>query len=429
MVGCDGVESYTLAITTTEGGSVTTPGEGTFPYSQGTVVNLTGEAEAGHRFVNWTGNVSTIANVNAISTNITMNNSYSIMANFEEIPTVQYQLAINSTEGGNVATPGEGLFTYDEGTAVNLVAEAEECYRFVDWTGDVPTLGNVTAAITTTIVNGDYCITANFEEEVVAFPDPNLETAIREAITKPDGPIYACDLKGFTVLGAAGCNISDLTGLEYCTHLTNLDIDGNKIANISPLTNLVNLNRLDLKGNQIADVSALVNLINLQSLDLSYNEISNISAVGNLTNLTSLGLKDNQISDISALANLTNLTGMALGFNQISDISPLANLTSLTGLSSPYNEISNISYIGNLTNLQDLDFAHNQIIDISPLVNLISLRWIALSSNQISDIEPLVDNSGLADGDDVYLNSNPLSETSINTYIPQLEARGVTVYY
>ena len=44
--------------------------------------------------------------------------------------------------------------------------------------------------------------------------------------------------------------------------------------------------------------------------------------------------------------------------------------------------------------------------------------------NQISDIEALVNNPGLADGDWVWLGNNPLSETSVNTYIPQLEARG-----
>jgi len=32
-------------------------------------------------------------------------------------------------------------------------------------------------------------------------------------------------------------------------------------------------------------------------------------------------------------------------------------------------------------------------------------------------------------GDTVYLSDNPLSETSINVYIPELEARGVRVYY
>ena len=43
-----------------------------------------GEADEGYRFVNWTGDVGTIANVNAASTTITMNGDYSITANFEE---------------------------------------------------------------------------------------------------------------------------------------------------------------------------------------------------------------------------------------------------------------------------------------------------------------------------------------------------------
>jgi len=49
--------------------------------------------------------------------------------------------------------------------------------------------------------------------------------------------------------------------------------------------------------------------------------------------------------------------------------------------------------------------------------------------NQIGDVKPLVDNTGLGDGDEVWLSENPLSEQSINEYIPALEARGVTVYY
>jgi len=45
---------------------------------------------------------------------------------------IQYELTISSTGGGGVTTPGEGTFTYDEGRDVNLVAEAEEGYRFVN---------------------------------------------------------------------------------------------------------------------------------------------------------------------------------------------------------------------------------------------------------------------------------------------------------
>jgi uncharacterized repeat protein (TIGR02543 family) len=46
------------------------------------VVSLVAIPDAGYRFVNWTGDVGTITNVNAASTTITMNGDYSITANF-----------------------------------------------------------------------------------------------------------------------------------------------------------------------------------------------------------------------------------------------------------------------------------------------------------------------------------------------------------
>lgn len=93
MAGCTGIspsgggdyeESYTLTIISTSGGSVTTPGEGTFTYAEGKVVNLLAEPAEGYQFVNWTGNASTIANVNSALTAITTDDSYSIRANFLE---------------------------------------------------------------------------------------------------------------------------------------------------------------------------------------------------------------------------------------------------------------------------------------------------------------------------------------------------------
>jgi uncharacterized repeat protein (TIGR02543 family) len=156
--------NYDLTTNSTAGGSVTTPGEGTFPYDCGTVVNLLAEAEAGYRFVNWTGDIATIADVEDATTTITMDDSYSVTANFEQIPLEQFDLIISSMAGGTVTAPGEGTFAYDQGTGVNLVAEAEEGYRFVNWTGDVDAIAHVDAASTNITMNGDYSITANFEE-------------------------------------------------------------------------------------------------------------------------------------------------------------------------------------------------------------------------------------------------------------------------
>ena len=153
---------FSLIISSTAGGSVVTPGEGIYTYDHGTVVDLMAIPDAGYRFVDWTGHVNSVANVNVPSTTITINGDYSITANFEEIPPVQYDLTISSNVGGTVTTPGTGTYTYDAGTVVNLVATPADSYRFVNWTGDVVTITNVNTASTTITMNGDYSIIANF---------------------------------------------------------------------------------------------------------------------------------------------------------------------------------------------------------------------------------------------------------------------------
>ena len=75
----------------------------------------------------------------------------------------QCDLTISITEGGEVVTPGEGTFTYDEGTSVTLIVFPHSGYDFVGWTGDVETIGDINAASTTITMNSDYQITANFQ--------------------------------------------------------------------------------------------------------------------------------------------------------------------------------------------------------------------------------------------------------------------------
>jgi len=155
---------YNLTINSTAGGNVTTPGEGTFgPYANGTVVDLVAAPDANYSFVNWTGDVTTIANVNSTTTNITMNGNYNITANFAPVVPAQYNLTINSTAGGNVTTPGEGTFgSYANGTVVDLVAAPDTNYTFVNWTGDMGTIDDASSATTNITMNGNYTITANF---------------------------------------------------------------------------------------------------------------------------------------------------------------------------------------------------------------------------------------------------------------------------
>ena len=161
---------YSLAISSTPGGEVFTPGEtqpggDPFVYEENATVGLVANPdEVNHyHFGNWTGDVGTVGNFTATATNITMNDSYCITANFE-LDDGWYSLTTFSTEGGSVATPGEGISVHAANTTVDIVAETNEGYQFSKWTGDdASTIADVYAASTNITMFDSYSITATFQ--------------------------------------------------------------------------------------------------------------------------------------------------------------------------------------------------------------------------------------------------------------------------
>ena len=184
----------------------------------------------------------------------------------------------------------------------------------------------------------------------VEIPDPNLELAVREALELPDAiPLTQLLMNQLTGLGAAQKEITDLTGLEYATHLQWAGLSENEIQDISPLANLVGLEGLWIYTNPISDLSPLANLTKLKQLNVAGCEISDLWPLSNLRNLEYLILSWNRIEDITPLANLTNLTELWLNGNRIVDYSPLANLVSLETLHIQDNPGVDISPLAHLT--------------------------------------------------------------------------------
>jgi len=220
---------YVLNISSTEGGEVTEPGEGTYPYckEQGEKVNLVATPYVGYRFVNWTGDVDTIADVNDATTTMTMNDDYSITANFKEIG--EYELTISSTEGGSVTTPGEGTFIYDRETVIDLAAEADEGYQFDKWTGDVGTIDNVDAATTTITVNGDCSITANFIKQY----DLTISSTQGGSVTIPGEGTYSYNKDEVVNLVATP---------KVCYRFANWTGDVGTIADVNAATTTITMN-------------------------------------------------------------------------------------------------------------------------------------------------------------------------------------------
>lgn len=86
IAGCAGqVLTCTLTVRSTVGGSLSTPN--IHICNEGSVVDIQAPIEEGLRFNGWTGDVATIADTNAASTTITMNEDCTIIANFLKIYT------------------------------------------------------------------------------------------------------------------------------------------------------------------------------------------------------------------------------------------------------------------------------------------------------------------------------------------------------
>jgi hypothetical protein len=72
-----------LKISSTSGGSVTTPGEGSFQYDQGSVQPIVATSDPGYSFIGWTGtavDAGRVADPNATSTTVTMDAAYTLRA-------------------------------------------------------------------------------------------------------------------------------------------------------------------------------------------------------------------------------------------------------------------------------------------------------------------------------------------------------------
>ncbi len=138
-----------------------------------------------------------------------------------------------------------------------------------------------------------------------------------------------------------------------------------------------------------------------------------------------LSMPSGDISE-SDLAGLVSLSADGRG---IVDLAGLEHCTKMTTLSLLNNQITDLMPLSGLTSLVTLGLSTNKIRDISPLSGLSGLQHLSLAQNEIGDISPLVKNPGIETGGHVNLRANPLNSTSINTWIPALQERGVDVVW
>lgn len=217
------------------------------------------------------------------------------------------------------------------------------------------------------------CITTPAASADELFPDENLRNVIKEIlkqkqIDKPE--IAEEDLKTIFFLKGVGRGIADLTGLEKCTNLVQVELAENTITSVQPLAGLGNLQFLDLAKNQISDVSPLAGLVKLQYVKLDHNVVAQVDGLEKLQNLRALYLSQNKLSSLAPLAGLAKLQSLYLDENQIVDLSPLSELKWLSTLALRNNQVANLQPLGSLTELRFTFLEGNPLTDLAPLVEM-----------------------------------------------------------
>ncbi len=217
--------------------------------------------------------------------------------------------------------------------------------------------------------------------DVVYIPDSNLKSLINDELGHDSGDeVTVADMESIGMLynnllgSGEEVKIKDITGLEYATNLSTLNLVGNLIDSVEPLSDLTNLVSLNLSNNKITDISSLDKLANVTTVNLSNNEINNIGSISSWNNIDDLNLSNNQLTDINELNNISTLRILNIEHNQISEIPVFTNGTRLQALKMSDNEINSLESIknSNVPMLSCVRVEENHISDLRPLDSLMS---------------------------------------------------------
>ena len=253
----------------------------------------------------------------------------------------------------------------------------------------------------------------------VHIPDLNLRAAIAEALGKsPNAPITAEEMERLGRLDAESRGIRDLTGLQFATNLSLLNLRVNQVSDLSPLASLIELRTLNLYSNLISDISPVRGLTNLTYLDLDRTLVSDISPMRGLINLTRLEFQDTAVSDISPIAGLINLIVLKIDDTNVTDLSPIAGLINLKELHMSRTNVTDLSPVAGLVNLERLSFSQTNLSDLSPLAGLINLKYVGSWGHSISDISPL---AGLTKLEKINFCGGDISELTPIAGLPNLK--------
>ncbi len=248
------------------------------------------------------------------------------------------------------------------------------------------------------------------------FPDDVFREYVDDELdTTNDNFLDAEEIAKVTEIDVSNKGISDLTGVEYFTALTELSCSYNELTSLDVSKN-EKLEAIYCQGNQLTalDVSSNTALLDLNCYDnqLTSLDISNCAALKNLycydNQLTSLDVSNcealaylfcdsNQLTSLDVSKN-TALKYLYCHFNQLTSLDVSKN-TALTHLCCHSNQIKSLD-LSNNAELIYLDCSGNQLTSLD-LSNCAALTELDCYNNPLLSLNCV--NSSLT-----YFNGSPL---------------------
>ena len=179
-------------------------------------------------------------------------------------------------------------------------------------------------------------LSANLFGQNVYIPDANFKSYLignSDINTNGDTEIQVSEASAFSgAIFCSGLNISDLTGIEAFTSLTELYCGGNQLTSLDVSTNTA-----------------------LEALLCEYNQLTSLDVSSN-TALEGLGCYNNQLTSLDMSSN-TALLWLACIDNQLTSLD-VSNNTALTLLDCADNQLTCLNLAnGNNTNIMQESFA------------------------------------------------------------------------
>ncbi len=224
-----------------------------------------------------------------------------------------------------------------------------------------------------------------------------------------DGFLSANEIDNVVSIDIENSGISDLSGIEYFTNLSELNCFDNRLKTLD-LSNNNLLTYLECSINELKSLD-LSNATQLHYLRCDANQLTNLD-VSDATSLSELRCSGNELTSLDLCKN-TELSVLYCGNNELTNLD-LSNSNFLTYLDCCRNNLINLD-VSNATKLTNLICYENQLTSLDLSAN-ISLSELNCDNNKLTSLN-LSKNTSLIDlnCDTNQLTSLDLSKnTSLN---------------